>query len=364
MRQSILLTCGILAVLLESPFALAADKKLIEFGWDEPDTQFLRDYIAEMEKTPFDGCVFHAQYTRPNGKRGDFMWECWGKQAFTEEQLQPALEELKATHFQKWTENFLRFNTAPANLDWFDDFSAILVNARLAARIAREGKCKGLLFDIEQYTFPLFKYRKQKDAATKSWDEYAAQVRKRGGEVMQAFQAEYPSLTVFLTFGYSLPWVQCGKDKAKLADADYGMLAPFLDGMVEAAADKVRFVDGHELSYGYKEPKQFTTAYRMMKQDLLPIVANPEKYKRCFSLGFGIWMDNAHRKVGWSTNDFSRNYFSPQTFVKSANAAVQIADEYVWVYTELPRWWSKEGATQNLPKDYFEALWRARSAAK
>src|SRR4051812_23870148 len=105
MRQSGLLTCVILAGLVQTPFASAADKKLIEFGWDEPDTQFLRDHIVEMEKAPFDGCVFHAQDTRPNGKRGDFMWECWGKQAFTWEQLRPALEELKATRFQKFTDN-------------------------------------------------------------------------------------------------------------------------------------------------------------------------------------------------------------------------------------------------------------------
>ena len=34
------------------------EKKLIEFGWDEPDTAFLRAHLGEMEKTPFDGCVY------------------------------------------------------------------------------------------------------------------------------------------------------------------------------------------------------------------------------------------------------------------------------------------------------------------
>src|SRR3954451_1301335 len=29
-------------------------KKVIEFGWDEPDTAFLRKHIARMERTPFD----------------------------------------------------------------------------------------------------------------------------------------------------------------------------------------------------------------------------------------------------------------------------------------------------------------------
>ena len=39
--------------------ASASQKRLIEFGWDEPDTAFLRRHIAQMERSPFDGCVFH-----------------------------------------------------------------------------------------------------------------------------------------------------------------------------------------------------------------------------------------------------------------------------------------------------------------
>lgn len=35
-------------------------KKLIEWGWDEPDTKFMRANIHQMEKFPFDGLVFHA----------------------------------------------------------------------------------------------------------------------------------------------------------------------------------------------------------------------------------------------------------------------------------------------------------------
>jgi len=40
--------------------AKAAEKKLIEFGWDEPDMAFMREHAAEMECSPFDGCVFQT----------------------------------------------------------------------------------------------------------------------------------------------------------------------------------------------------------------------------------------------------------------------------------------------------------------
>jgi len=337
-----------------------AGKKLIEFGWDEPDTAFMRHHLAEMEQSPFDGCVFHVNSVDGRGATGSFTWQGWGKRTFTEADLKTALDDLKASSFRRFTHNFLRFNTTPAKLDWFDDYSAVITNAHLAAFIAREGKCRGILFDIEQYEGPLFDYRKQRDRETKSWELYAAQARRRGREVTEAFQQGFPNLTIFLTFGYSLPWHESRQGKVALAECHYGLLAPFLDGMLEAAREDVRFVDGHELSYGYKEAAHFDQAYTTMQQHLLPIVAAPERYRRFFSFGFGLWMDNQWRQVGWNTEDFSKNYFSPESLENSVRRAITVADEYVWIYTESPRWWSKEGKPVKLPDAYAEAVRQSR----
>jgi hypothetical protein len=335
-------------------------KKLIEFGWDEPDTAFLRDHLAELAQTPFDGCVFHAGYERA-GRKGSFTWDSWSTNTFTEAELKQAFEDLKALRHDRFKLNFLRFNTTPANLDWFDDYTAVLGNCRLAARLGRVGRCPGLLFDIEQYNDPLFDYRKQRDAKTKSWELYAAQVRRRGREVMEAFQQGYPGLTVFLTFGYSLPWVESSAGRGALAECHYGLLAPFIDGLLAAARGSTKLVDGHELSYGYKDPAQFTRAYQTMQSNLLPIVADPEKYHRTVSLGFGLWLDHDWRKQGWNVDDVSKNYFTPESFEASVRAALQTADEYVWIYTETPRWWSDAGGPVKLPPAYREALRKARS---
>jgi hypothetical protein len=335
-------------------------KKLVEFGWDEPDTAFLRKHIAEMERTPFDGCVFHVNAAKSGGGAGSFTWECWGKRAFKEEELRAALEDLKAAPIQRFTENFLRFNTTPADLDWFDDFSAILGNARLAARFAREGKCRGILFDIEQYNAPLFNYREQRDAKTKPWEAYAMQVRLRGREVMVAFQEGFPDLVVFLTFGYCLPWVQSEGGKRPLAEASYGLLAPFMDGLVEGTQGKTRLVDGHELSYGYKDVSLFARARKTMLEGLLPAVNDPEKYRRIISPGFGIWLDHDWRKLGWNVEDPSKNFYTPEVFEASVRAALESADAYVWIYSETPRWWSEERSPVKLPAAYDAALRRAR----
>ncbi len=341
-------------------------KKLIEFGWDEPDTAFMRKHLAEMESTPFDGCVFHARYLKGEGRdaknSGEFMWENWGSRAFKIEEFRQSIDDLKALKPKRFTQNFLRINVVPvpAELDWFDDHAAIINNCRVAARIAKEGTCAGVLFDIEQYGKPIWQYEKQKDAKTKSWDDYAAECRKRGREVMAAFQERFPGGTIFLTFGYSLPHKQSGGDPAKLPNASYGLLAPFLDGMLDAADGKSRIVDGYELSYAYKDIAKFAPAYKTMAEGVLPFVkADHEKYRNVFSLGFGLWIDQDWRKNGWDEQDFSKNFYTPEQFEKSVRTALETSDEYVWVYSETPRWWSEEGKTVKLPNRYEEAVKKA-----
>ncbi|MDR3639608.1 MAG: hypothetical protein P4L84_37755 [Isosphaeraceae bacterium] len=335
-------------------------KKLIEFGWDEPDTAFLRGHVSAMEQTPFDGCVFHALTQDAQGRRENLAWLGWGRRAFTEGDLEAAVADLKATPFRRFTHNFLRFNTAPGDLDWFDDHAAIQNNARVAAWVAREGKCAGVLFDVEEYQGRLFTYANQRDAKTKTWNEYVNQARVRGREVMAAFQEGFPGLTVFLTFGHSLPRTTSKEGKTPLAESECGLLAPFLDGMVEAARGGARIVDGFELSYGYKTKEQFEKGYRLMTAGVLPIVAQPERYRQVVSAGFGIWLDYDWRKKGWETDDPSRNYFTPESLETSLRGALQRSDEFVWIYTETPRWWSAEGGRVKLPAAYEAAIRRSR----
>jgi hypothetical protein len=356
----LILLAGLAAGAAHGQSADLNGKKLIEFGWDEPGTAFLRAHIAEMERTPFDGCVFHVDYQKADGDKGSFTWKSWGSQVFTEADLQGAFNDARAVRLGRFKSNFLRFNTTPAKLDWFDDYTAVVANAKLAARLARVAHCPGILFDTEQYEGPLFNYRKQRDAKTKSWELYAAQARQRGREVMRAFHEGYPGLTLFLTFGYSLPWAETANGSRPLADCEYGLMAPFLDGMLEAAQGRERIVDGYEISYGYKTAAQFADGRKVMRQDVLPIVLDPAKYQRVFSPGFGLWLDFDWRKRGWDAADPSRNYFPPDVFASSVQEALREADEYVWIYSETPRWWSDGGVPVKLPDAYEAALRTAR----
>ena len=71
-------------------------------------------------------------------------------------------------------------------------------------------------------------------------------------------------------------------------------------------------------------------------------------------------MDRDWRKNGWDVEDLSKNFFTPEAFQISVRAALDNTDEYVWIYTETPRWWSKDGGPVKLPKAYDEALRSAR----
>jgi hypothetical protein len=347
-------------LLMTASFAAAGPKKLIEFGWDEPDTAFMRQHIEEMEKRPFDGTVFEIAAGKVR-----FINEAWGTHKFTEAELAQSLDDIKATTFRRFTENFLRFDVTPGDVDWFDDFSAIVENARIAAKIAKAGKARGVLFDCEAYAKPVWDYRKQRDNKTKTFDQYAAQTRARGREFMRAMRHEYPQITIFLTFGYTLPLVQTAGDKSKLAAVDYGLYPAFLDGMLDEAGNEARIIDGYELSSAYQNAIDFDDGVKNMHTGALPFAADPDKYRAHVRAGFGIWMDQDWRKHGWGTKDFSKNFFTPEVFENSVRMALERTDEYVWIYTEKPWWWkAPDGKPVDLPPAYEDALRRAAGGTR
>ncbi len=341
-----------------------AQKKLIEFGWDEPGTAFIREHIDEMEMSPLDGCVFHVDYKKADGSVGSFTWECWGSKSFTYDELKPAVEDLKATRFRRFTDNFLRFNTTPADRDWFGDFSPIVNNARLAARAAKEGGVKGILFDIEQYNSPLWQFAwcEKKAGRNMMWEELSRRVTECGAAFVEALQEEYAGIVVFLTFGYSLPWAESNAGKRPLKDCPYGLLAPFLDGMLAKASPGITFVDGYELSYTYTDPQRFQKARETMETGVLPIVADAEAYRKKFRFGFGVWMDADWRGRGWNTDDFSKNVWKPDVLETCVAEALKQCGEYVWIYSETPRWWTPDGGSMKVPEAYRNALIRAKRA--
>ena len=77
MRIALLIAASALLLCLHQPVSAqepAKAKKLIEWGWDEPDTKFMRQNVEKMEQFPFDGVILHVT----SCKGGNLVWEMWG----------------------------------------------------------------------------------------------------------------------------------------------------------------------------------------------------------------------------------------------------------------------------------------------
>ncbi len=330
-------------------------KKLIEWGWDEPDSAFLRANFERMEQLPFDGFVFHVV----SDTGANLSWEAWGQREFKRSEFQKSSADLQAAKFRRLTHRFLRVNVAAGGIDWFDDaaWKVVLANSALSAQIAKESGCKGFMFDVEQYNKQLFYFPDQahKD---KSFDQYRAKIRQRGQEWISAVNGQFPEITILLTFGYQIAQPRTERNEKDRSQAHYGLLADFLDGVLTSCSDQTTIVDAWEQSYGYKRPEQFEKAYDTIKTKALEWTITPDRYKKHVRAGFGIWMDYDWRTHGWDVENVSKNYSPPAAFEESVRAALRVSDEYVWIYTEQPRWWTNE----RLPKSYVEALKKAAAS--
>ncbi|UCH35887.1 MAG: hypothetical protein JSV65_05910 [Armatimonadota bacterium] len=353
-------------------WAAPIEKKIVEFGWDVPDTAYLREHVRDMERLPFNGVVLRMYGTRDGDKVDGytvFRREAWQRDWFAQ-----CAEDLRATDFRTFTDNFILMWTTPGTPDWFsdDDWRAVCNNIGILAWVAREGGVKGICFDPEPYgEHTPWAYEEQPRAGEYTFDQYRAQARKRGAEFMRAIASEYPDITILMLFGGSIVGGALAQADPveELATEGYGLLPFFIDGMLDALPDDALIVDGCEPGYYMEERVAFLEAYRRMKQQVLAVISpeNWDKYQTQVLAGFGLYPDRAWRDAGWGwhVDDPSRNYYTPEEFKENLTNAVDVADRYVWVYTEALNWWTGK----DVPPGYEEAIrevqqepWRLRLA--
>jgi len=348
-----------LALALASP---AGAKALIEMGWDEPNPAFLAKNLAQVEAQPFDGLVYHVGGDRggPNrGLTGAFTWEAWGNRRWSEAELASEIRTLQSLHWTKFHHNFLRVNTTPGNVDWFDDYSTVLANLTLAASIAKRAGSRGIMLDTESYEAAMFAYPKQKGIAKRKYADYAAQVRRRGAEVMRALEKGYPGLTLFLTLGGTHADIQRRGDRIQFDKGGYGLLPAFMEGLVDGASASAKIVDGMEGAYPVRKASEVDNYFA--SHDLYAAsLPNAAKYRKTVSRSLGLWLDFDWRTRGWHTDDPDANYRPPEALRKTLQQAFSKVDEYVWLYGEQPRWWTDSGKRSKLPDAYVQAVRDAR----
>ncbi len=350
---SAILLLPILVAALQPEPAEAQDarrrKKLIATGWDKADTRRLLENLAEMEQRPFDGVVLEATGRREDGKPCRLRW------AFLNEQwkpawFQPCIDDLRACKFKRFTDNFIQLNANPGNVDWFDDagWESIVAHWRIAAWVAKESGCRGILFDPEPYTRPhaQFSYAAQPQRDRHTFEEYYAKARRRGRQVMQAVGEEYGEITVFCYFINSICAAATGQADPRrvLARSGYGLYPAFIDGWLDAVPPTVTLVDGCESAYLYNSQQQYLEAAVLIKGACQELVSpeNRAKYRAQVQVSFGLYLD-----AYWNPKDseWGRWYVDGRGARRvdrlraNVQTALRVADEYVWVYGEKFRWW-------------------------
>ena len=341
---------ALLVVAAAAAAAPAADarrpKKLVQTGWDRPDTERLLANLAEIEKRPFDGVVIGALGRAEDGRRVHLHW-AFLDQKWRREWFDHCLANLQACRFRRLTDNFLLFGANPGNVDWFDDggWANIVDHWRIAAWLARRGGLKGILFDPEPYNPPYaqFRYSAQAQRDKHSFEDYAAKARERGRQVMAAVVEEFPDITIFCYFMNVVCSTATGRANPSrlLARHGYGLLPAFFDGWLDAAPPTVTLVDGCEMAYRYNSVTDYLEAAVAIKGACQELVSpeNRAKYRAQVQVGFGIYLD-----AYWNPPTspwFIDGLGGPRIERLRANlqTALRVADQYVWVYGEKFRWW-------------------------
>jgi hypothetical protein len=328
-------------------------KKLIYFGWGYPSPQWLAENTAQADSLGFDGVCLDLPFKR-GGKDYRLGWLGFGGPQATLADFKPHLDTLRGVQFERLKCNFLRMNTTPGDFDVFDrDFDTVIENFRVAALVVKEIGFVGILFDPEHYGKTPFHYQSRKYADQQSYEQYCAKYRERGAQVMRAINKSLPNVVILTTWANSIPVIQ--SKHGDLLRSQYNLLPAWYDGMVEAATEGTKIVDGYETSYGFKQRQQFLEAYHTMLGKGRALSAVPDAYRRRVTAGFGIWGDNGGK---FDPTDFSKNYFTPEELEQSLRTAFEISDEYVWMYNHHIGWWSGKA-----PAEYLAAVRRAREPA-
>ena len=344
----------------------ATTKKLIEYGWDAPTPDFFRKHIKQMERRPFDGVI-----VKLNAGKEVFNREAYPDLAFTQDR-----QDLAATKSSRLTDNFLiMWSGTEKGWDWFNnnDWAAAEKNIRNFARTAKMGNFRGIAFDSESYTNSPWKYSKQPQQQSKTFQEYQQQVRKRGAQFMNAIQAEQPN-PQFLTFGL-LSWMRdvfgSASDPAKLqqqlSNHTYGLWPAFINGMLDETKPGSMIIDGHEWSYYFFSAAAFegTRDSIIKKAKVLVDPINQQKYDRQVKLGqavfFDFLLDLFPQQI--KVSPFAKtlpHFLAPADGLRllehNIYHSLRTADKYSWMYSETPDWWNHK-----IPPGTEAAIRRAKT---
>ena len=322
-------------------------KKFIQFGFEIPNTAYLKEHHEAMQRTTmFDGVIINLEAPDDDGKLVR-TWSIMDGKPWKPEWFETAIADLKACKFTTFTDNFIRLNFNPGRMAWDADadWNTFCEKSTLVARIAKETGMKGLEINFENNSGG--KPLKYDRATGRSFDETQTLARERGRQWMQSLVAEYPDMVFFALFIHE-PGISAAKSSiptAFLENSNYGLLPAFFNGILDVTPPTVRIIDGCERGYYLNGNEAFLrVASDVRSRSGLAIrlidPTNRGKYFRQVEVGFGFYLD-------MYTNPEGHRYYRGPTaggtrldrLRENLEAAKLATDEYVWIYGESHYWW-------------------------
>lgn len=305
---------------------------LIYAGWygnTIPTPAFIAANKSFLETQPFHGLV---AYLRNDSTNVNATTKVMTSTPLSVSAIASVLAPMKGLAWTHLTRNFglVQGSTPP---DAFDDWSVVIQNFANCAQALKDAGLVGICFDNEQYFQPWGDYPSgAKYYETKSIDDYRAQMRLRGKQVMEAMVAVFPNIAVITLHGPSVsePRAPAGL-KFPQWQSGNELLGPYFAGFMEGMGGSPALnIDGGEL-YNLRSASDFLNSYNWRKYDEASDAVNspfiPPSLRSVWSgrssISFGVY----DRPFGGATMD-------PGVLQSTLTNALRQADHYVWFYTE------------------------------
>ncbi|MFM2303545.1 MAG: hypothetical protein RLZZ135_954 [Cyanobacteriota bacterium] len=331
------ITCAacVLVVYSSGSSGASPSKKLIDFGADNPKSEFVRRNITKMEKQSFFSGFTMLLAPGTN---------VFNKTAYPESEFASDRANLKATRFKKFTHNFIRMDTRrEEGWTWLNDanWEAALENVRQFTRTAKVGKFDGIFFDTESYGSTPWKY-KAEDYDGKSYKEVSVVVRQRGRDFINVVHQEMPGAKIISLWFLRIIKKMVVDDGRKMENMDWALLVPFFEGWLDGGKGE-QFIDGNENSYfnltkqDYaKDRAAFTSSAKLLS------ASSQAKFKQRVRLAHAMFLDGS---INWFRSPRFAGFYFPsdqsrlQQVEHNIYESLKTSDEYVWAYSEHVDWW-------------------------
>ncbi len=349
----IFMLCGCIASAAEQLKA-PVEKKLLQFGWDNPTAEYLDKNLEIIETyLPHDGLGIDVSKTVKDakGKKVSTAWMNFSKLRFQYDWYKKDVEHLKNVRkrAKKLKYNFIGASASSftGEFDIFDDefWDAVCNNYSVIARVAKQGGCEGIRFDLEDYgNYQNWRYRAE---CGKSYKEAWDKARERGRQWMTAVTKEFPDVVIFLFFSFDLMMGYADGSPLlyeRLQGCSTGLLVAFFNGIYDVLPPKAKIVDGME-GHGYfaKNESDYhkLRALRDLRFPKLLTPANQRKFREQGSLSVATYMScytNSRPPYTFRSYMEQEKMTPLEFFRRNFTLAVEYSDEYVWTWNEHRKW--------------------------